>query len=130
MSSSPFSKFSRQSPLGIVINYGVLLYKLVKSFWVFIPIFFSDSIENKGFYILNISGVLIVLLLLVAIVQFLFFKFKIEGDQFILNKGLIFKNKTAIPIERIQSVNFKQNILHQIIIILTIFFFLSIVCTI
>jgi len=115
MSSSPFSKFSRQSPLGIVINYGVLLYKLVKSFWVFIPIFFSDSIENKGFYILNISGVLIVLLLLVAIVQFLFFKFKIEGDQFILNKGLIFKNKTAIPIERIQSVNFKQNILHQLV---------------
>lgn len=115
MSSSAFSEFRRQSPAGIVINYGLLLYKLVKSFWVFIPVLFSDNIENKWEYLLFVAAGLTVLLLIVAIVQFLFFKFKIEGDQFVLNKGVIFKNKTAIPIERIQSVNFKQNILHQLV---------------
>ena len=47
MSNYSFDELGRQSPKGIVINYGVLLYKLVKSFWVFIPIVFSDSIDNK-----------------------------------------------------------------------------------
>src|SRR6056300_93935 len=115
MSSSSFSEFRRQSPAGIVINYGLLLYKLVKSFWVFIPVLFSDNIKNKWEYLLFVTVGLTVLLLVVAIVQFLFFKFKIEGDQFVLNKGVVFKNKIAIPIERIQSVNFKQNIFHQLV---------------
>lgn len=115
MSKFLFQEFSRQSPKGILINYGVLLYKLVKSFWVFIPILFSKNIEDKMSYLLLVVGSLVFLLLIVAIVQFVYFKFKIEGDQFILNKGMIFKKKTTVPIERIQSVNFKQNIVHQLI---------------
>ena len=115
MNNFSFQEFSRQSPKGIIINYGVLLYKLVKSFWVFIPILFSKNIENKMSYLFSVIGGLALLLLIVAVVQFIYFKFKIEGDQFILNKGMVFKKKTAIPIERIQSVNFKQNIVHQLI---------------
>lgn len=115
MNNFSFQEFSRQSPKGIIINYGVLLYKLVKSFWVFIPILFSKNIENKMSYLFSVIGGLVLLLLIVAVVQFIYFKFKIEGDQFILNKGMVFKKKTAIPIERIQSVNFKQNIVHQLI---------------
>ncbi len=115
MSEFSFQEFSRQSPKGILFNYGMLLYKLVKSFWVFIPIFFSKSIDDKMGYLLLLIGGLIVLILIVATVQFLYFKYKIEGDQFILKQGVIFKKKTAIPIERIQSVNFKQNIVHQLI---------------
>lgn len=114
MNSHSFNEFCRQSPKGIIINYGVLLYKLLKSFWVLIPIFFSKNIGDKIGYIFLVVGGLILLLLLIAIVQFFYFKFKIEGDQFILNKGMVFKKRTAIPIERIQSVNFKQNLIHQL----------------
>ena len=56
MSEFSFDELSRQSPKGIVINYGVLLYKLVKSFWVLIPIFFSNNIGNKLGSILMILG--------------------------------------------------------------------------
>lgn len=115
MSNYSFDELGRQSPKGIVINYGVLLYKLVKSFWVFIPIVFSDSIDNKLNYILCLLGILALVLLVVAVVQYLYFKFKIDGDYFILNQGMIFKKKTSIPLDRIQSVNFKQNLIHQLI---------------
>ncbi len=115
MSEFNFDELSRQSPKGIVINYGVLLYKLGKSFWIFIPIFFSKSIDNKLTYFIAILGILALVLLIIAVVQFLYFKFKIDGEYFILNQGMIFKKKTSIPIERIQSVNFKQNLIHQLI---------------
>jgi putative membrane protein len=115
MNRASFKEFRRQSPKGIVINYGVLLFKLVKSFWVLIPIFFSKNIEDKWDYIISVIGGLFLVLFVIAVVQYIYFKFKIVGDQFVLNKGMIFKKKLAIPIERIQSVNFKQNIVHQII---------------
>ncbi len=115
MSNYSFDELGRQSPKGIVINYGVLLYKLVKSFWVFIPIVFSDSIDNKLNYILGLLGILALVLLIVAVVQYLYFKFKIDGEYFVLNQGMIFKKKTSIPLDRIQSVNFKQNLIHQLI---------------
>lgn len=115
MNNHRFEELERQSPKGIIINYGVLLYKLVKSFWVFIPIIFSDNIENKWAYIMGLLFVLALVLLLVAVVQYLYFKFKIEGEYFVLNQGMIFKKKTSIALDRIQSVNFKQNLIHQLI---------------
>lgn len=115
MSDFSFDELARQSPKGIVINYGVLLYRLVRSFWVLIPIFFSKNIENKMGFVLAAIGILGGVLLIVAILQYLNFKFKIKDDHFILHQGVIFKKKTSIPLERIQSVNFKQNLIHQLI---------------
>lgn len=115
MSDFSFDELARQSPKGIVINYGVLLYRLVKSFWVLIPIFLSKNIENKIGFVLTAIGILGGVLLIVAILQYLNFKFKIKEAHFVLHQGVIFKKKTSIPLERIQSVNFKQNLIHQLI---------------
>lgn len=115
MSEFNFDELSRQSPKGIIINYGVLLYKLGKSFWVFIPLLFSDNIENKASYFSLIIGGLALFFLVVAFFQYVFFKFKISGDHFILHRGIIVRKKMSIPIDRIQSVNFKQNLIHQLI---------------
>ncbi|ALM19846.1 hypothetical protein AAT17_00515 [Nonlabens sp. MIC269] len=49
------------------------------------------------------------------VIQYLFFKFHIEQDEFILNKGWLFKEKKAVPLERIQSVNLEQNLLQRIL---------------
>jgi putative membrane protein len=115
MSEPNFDKLSRQSPKGIVVNYGILLYKLLKSFWVHIPLVLTKNTEGKLGYLIIFLGVLGLILLLIATVQYLYFKFKIEGEYFIVHQGMIFKKKTSIHIERIQSVNFKQNIIHQLI---------------
>ena len=115
MNKEDFSVLARQNPKGIVINYSLLVYKVVKSFWILIPIFFSKSRETILNYIVPGLIVLGIVLLIISILQFLFFKFKIENDHFILNQGVIFKKKASIPLERIQTVNFKQNLIHQLI---------------
>ena len=114
MNKFDFDSLARQSPKGIVINYFVILYKVFKSSWYIIPYLLTRKSVNFSVLIPIAIGVAI-LILIIAVLQYLNFKFKIENDHFVLHKGVFFKSKTSIPLERIQNVNFKQNIIHQII---------------
>lgn len=60
-------------------------------------------------------GVILLILLIHSILFFLNFYFYIEGNQFILKTGYLRKKELSVPLERIQSVNTKQNILQQIL---------------
>ena len=75
MNSLSFDEFSRQSPKGIIINYGVLLYKLVKSFWVLIILVISRDIENKLNYILGALGILGFCLCTICVFCYVFIKY-------------------------------------------------------
>ena len=115
MNKEDFSELARQSPKGIIINYFFLLYKTGKFFLVFIPLVLTSNKEHQFEKIVYTFIALTVVILIVALLQFFFFKFKIENDHFILNQGVFFKKKSSIPFDRIQNVNFKQNLVHQII---------------
>ncbi len=48
-------------------------------------------------------------------INYWFFKFHIEKDEFIINKGWLSKEKKAVPLERIQSININQNLIQRIL---------------
>ncbi len=111
-----FSVFSRQSSKGIIVNYFQTLYKIIKSSWVLIPIFFTkkSSEINLGYIFLGI-GLLLIYILIRAILLYINFKFKVSDGNFILKQGIIRKSNISIPFEKIQNINFKQNFVQQII---------------
>lgn len=113
-----FSKLSNQSPRGILVIYFKQLYNLLKVSWVFLFIIFKDfsKLSNLSvFYIYSAAIVLLLFFLIRAYLVFKNFKFKIADNQFILQKGIIKKTNTSIAFERIQNINFKQNLIQQII---------------
>ncbi|QTE22641.1 PH domain-containing protein [Polaribacter cellanae] len=116
--SEDFSHFRRQSKKGILIIYLNLLYKVLKAFWILLFLFiqkFSKISETTLNYIY--LGVLVVLVffLVRAFLIFKNFQFKIENNHFILKRGILKKTNISIPFDRIQNINFKQNIIQQII---------------
>ncbi len=58
---------------------------------------------------------LLMFFLIRAFLIFKNFQFKIVHNHFILKKGILKKTNTSIPFDRIQNINFKQNIIQQII---------------
>ena len=46
MKVNNFSEFSRQNSKGIILNYTMLLYRIIKSSWVLIPLFFTTKKDN------------------------------------------------------------------------------------
>lgn len=49
-----------------------------------------------------------------SIIAFFRFTFHINGDKLIVNKGVFKRTDLEIPLERVQSVNFQQNIIHRL----------------
>jgi putative membrane protein len=116
--SENFSKFRRQSKKGILVIYLNILYKAFRAFWIFLFLFiqkFSKISESTLFYIYIGVAALFVFFLIRAFLIFKNFQFKIENQHFILKRGIIKKTNTSIPFDRIQNINFKQNIIQQII---------------
>jgi len=113
-----FSEFSRQSPKGILVIYLNQIYRTIKVSWILLFLIFKDFSEfsdTKALYILlGVIGVL-VFLLIRAFLLYKNFVFKIEDQHLILKQGILKKTNTSIPFHRIQNINFKQNVVQQLI---------------
>ena len=113
-----FSEFSKQSPKGIIVLYFKQIYTTLKLFWILLFFAIKDfskfsKIGENYIYL----GILVVLLffLIRAFLIYKNFLFKIDNNHFILQQGIISKTSTSIPFHRIQNINFKQNLVQQII---------------
>ena len=113
-----FSEFSKQSSKGIFVIYISLIYSTLKISWIFIFLIFKDFSEisnTKLLYISLIIGIILLFLLIRSILIYKNFQFKITNNHFILKQGILKKSNTSIPFDNIQNINFKQNIIQQII---------------
>ena len=113
-----FSQFSKQSKKGILIIYLKLLYNLLKNFWILLFLFiqkFSKLNESTFFYIYLGLGFLFLFFLIRAFLIYENFQFKVQDNHFILKQGILNKTNTSISFDRIQNINFKQNIIQQLI---------------
>ncbi len=114
-----FSTFSRQSTKGILVIYIAHLYKFLKLTWILVFLMVKDftKITTKVDALYIYAGIAFFLLFFLVRTYLIFknFQFKIENEHFILKQGILKKTNTAIPFHRIQNINFKQNIVQQII---------------
>lgn len=58
--------------------------------------------------------------LISPVLQYLFFTFQIEDDELIINKGWLFKERKAIPLERVQSINIDENVVQRLLNIVAV----------
>lgn len=115
-----FSVPSKQSLKGIVVLWGVSLFKLIKRMYLFfffiIFQFVKEPEKAQGYlsYLLYGTVVLLVYLFVKKILDFHNFRFYIEDDNFVLKEGVLKKNTTILPFSKIQNVSISQNVLHQL----------------
>jgi len=111
-----FSDFSKQSTRGILVYYFKILYKIIRVSWILIVLILSKkSLGSSPTYLFIGLGIVLVYVLVRAILTFLNFKFKVTDNDFVLHKGIINKSRIAIPFDKIQNINFKQNLVQQVI---------------
>lgn len=121
MSVFNFEIPSRQSAKGIVVIFGVSVYRLIRaSFIIFAALILKYLSSDKSInftepkIIFSAIGVVIVLLTL-AFLRYYNFKFHVKNDYFVLKKGVFNKEEVSVSTSKIQNVYIKQNLLQQII---------------
>ncbi len=121
MNKPDLSKPTRQELRGLLVIFAFEAQKMVRAFWpILILIFVQKNNLPPGITAPLVLGFAAALLVLHTILFYLNFYFYIEGDQFVLKKGYLKKKVLSIPLERIQSVNTKQNLLQQILNVYTL----------
>ncbi len=107
---------TRQSVKGLLLIFIMSVRQAVKMLWAILIVFFLkiDVADHKRNLIIGLSF-LLVILIVHTILYYLNFQFYIAKNEFILKKGYLKKKVLNIPLERIQNVNTKQNVLQQLL---------------
>lgn len=115
MSNVDFSVPQRQSILGVGV---ILVQKVRKMVNVFISIFvlqYGVKADLSSIWVNVTLAILIIGLLVVSILTYRNFYFYAKEGKFIIEKGVLGKEKVHVPFERIQTVNIHQNLIQRIL---------------
>ena len=109
-----YSESTRQSPVAIILIIFDVIKSIIRNWWPFLLIFIfrSDVLSpTTGKILLAVVGVLIILMSVWSYFRFYFF---IQRDKLHVEKGIFKRSKMDIPFDRIQSISFEQNLIHQL----------------
>ncbi len=123
MNSIDFSIPQRQSIKGLMLFFLISVKRFFRALWPLIGLYIIKSSQLDGSQkSIIIIGSLFILLLIIAnsILSYLNFYFFISNNEFVVKKGYLKKVKLSIPLERIQTINTKQNLLQRMLNVVTL----------
>ncbi|MFZ6052386.1 PH domain-containing protein [Halocola ammonii] len=113
MSEARFSEPTRQHFLGVVIYF---LRAARRGLSILISFVVISTFNTK--FIIPLIILFIVggiLMIVFSILQYQKFTFKVDEKYLIIHKGVLVKDKTKIPLERIQSVHIEEPLLQRLL---------------
>lgn len=112
-----FSKPQRQSVKGIVIMFADSLQNIIRGLWVPLVLILYKFDWTKMLFFGVAIFFLLVIIGCVAYFQYKNFTFFLDetNEEFVIQKGVITKNKITIQLDKIQQVNINQSVIQKII---------------
>jgi putative membrane protein len=116
---NPFPQPTRQSPAALIFFAIRVVLGLVRQWWplVLIVLFRSGQEGNtsrKVYMGLGLAA-LGAFLIIRSVLSYFRFTFNLTEESMEVQKGVFRRQKLSIPFERIQAVNFEQDLLHQVL---------------
>lgn len=105
---------SRQSPIAILLILLKFGKTLLRQAWPLVVVFFISPQENWWVYAIYFAIIASFISAIISILAYYRFYFYVEEEELIIEKGIFQKTKLNIPFDRIQTVNFLQNPVHQL----------------
>ncbi len=108
-----FSQPTRQSSIAILFILGNVFRILLRQLWVLVlVVLFNPKKQIFNNFTLFFIG-LAAFGAIMSIINYFNYYFYIKDGELVLEKGVFRKTKINVPLDRVQTVNFKQGILHQ-----------------
>jgi putative membrane protein len=104
----------RQSFAAIVFIAYRFFRIVVRQIWPILIAFLIGREQTKTFFLILLAVISIAVFIFSVISYFRHYYYT-KGDEIIIQKGVFRKTRINIPFQRIQTINFEQNVLHQIL---------------
>jgi len=110
-----FSVPTRQSLVAIILIIYKYINVIIRQIWPFLLIFLVGGGSSKrDSFALGLAAIGLASMIW-AILSYFKFYFYVKDEELIIEKGILRKSNLNIPLDRIQSVNINQNIVHQLL---------------
>ncbi|MEP6647233.1 MAG: PH domain-containing protein [Saprospiraceae bacterium] len=119
-SQSDLYRPQRQSPRAIfliLLKYGRVV---ITTIWPVLLVIIINPASHKGIILISIVMGLTLLSLVYSILSYTLFYFFIHDNELCVRSGVIRKKVLNIPFDRIQSIDFRQNVIHQILNVVSV----------
>lgn len=112
--SHSFDRPTRQSIVAIFLIIFKYIKVMLRQIWPFLLVFFVGG-SGKSYGILVTLSIISGISMIWAIISYFKFYFHIENEELIIQKGIFNQTNLNIPFDRIQTINIKQNVVHQLL---------------
>ena len=110
----------RQSPKAVLLILLKYFRIIVRQLWPILLVILINPTHGKGMIITSIALAIVVISLIYSIVAYTRFYFFIENNELCVRSGVFRKTVLNVPFDRIQSVDFKQNLVHQFLNVVSV----------
>jgi len=104
----------RQSLVGVAVIFVKNLRQAVNVFISIIAVQFGFEGSFLGLSLVDYAYILTAVFLVISYLQYQRFFFYRVDDKFVIEKGLLSRDRITIPFDRIQTVNLNQNVIQRI----------------
>jgi len=112
MKTYDWSQPQRQPVAGLVVTLLNSIGNIFRRYWFLIVLTFlgkKGRLDPVEIFVLA----MFCFTLVVTLLNFFYFRFYLEVDKLIIKKGWIGKETQIIPLQKIQTINIEQGLLHQ-----------------
>ncbi len=110
----------RQSPKAIVLILYRYLRIIVRQIWPILIIILINPTRGKSIYVTFLVLLTVFLSLIYSLFAYFRFYYFIENNELCVRSGVFRKKWINVPFDRIQSVDFKRNLIHQMLKVVSI----------
>jgi putative membrane protein len=110
----------RQSPKAVVLILLKYLRVTVRQIWPLLLVVLLDPKKNVGLHITIITFGIVFVSLIYSLIAYSRYYFFIENNELCVRSGVFRKTKLNVPFDRIQSVDFKRNVIHQFLNVVSV----------
>ena len=105
----------RQSWAALFIILYKILWRILKTFWWVLVIYFFRNKRNEfDSFEMAIIG-LSLFSLIGSVIEFIYFRFYIQENDLIIKSGFFTKKTITLPLNKIQAVHVEQTLLHNLL---------------
>lgn len=119
-SSSNLYQPQRQSPKAVILILLKYLRITVRQMWPILLIVLINPTSGKGIIITIIALGIALISLIYSLVAYTRYYFFIQNNELCVRSGVFRKIVLNVPFDRIQSIDFKRNLVHQFLNVVSV----------
>lgn len=117
---NPFPQPERQSPAAVFFLLGSVLQALLRQLWVLVLVVLFNPKKQAGGGFSYLFAAILIFASINAVIRYFFQRFHIRDGELVMESGLLRKSRINVPLDRVQSVNFRQGILHRLLSVVAV----------